>query len=384
MAIAETLGEWQKAKDEHLFKLIISPEFGERMDLKQHTKQLVAQMEKDLGTRLQWVAVEHFNTEHPHVHLAIRGVDATGKPLRIGKEYIKAGLRNRAQQIATNQLGYRTAEDMRVALERQVVQQRFTEIDRALQKKANVKGDGYHVDYNGRIPQSPFAREARLREIRRLQQLAAMGLARKTGPLSWKVDKSFETALRQIQTANDRLKSLHEQRETLSDPRLPLIATEIRNVRRLAGRVIGTGLDENRGLPYLLLEGTDAKVHYLYHDRAIDEARRAGKMQPGAYVEIERSYVAGEDGRKRAQIVVTDKGSAEALLTNQKHLSREALRSAVRQPELPQPSNLGGWLGRYHQAVAHRAQQLVSQGQLKPGPNGYEYQPVRAKTHSRS
>lgn len=57
MPIAETLDEWQKAKDEHLFKLIISPEFGERMNLQALTKQFVAQMEKDLGTRLEWVAV---------------------------------------------------------------------------------------------------------------------------------------------------------------------------------------------------------------------------------------------------------------------------------------------------------------------------------------
>lgn len=384
MPIAETLANWQKSKDEHLFKLIISPEFGERMQMQQHTKQLVAQMEKDLGTSLQWVAVEHFNTEHPHVHLAVRGVDANGQPLRIGKEYIKSGIRSRAQQIATSQLGYRTADDMKLAAERQIVQQRFTEIDRSLQKKGKDKGDSYQLDYTGRIPTSPVIREARLREIRRLQQLAVMGLARKTGPLSWTVNKSFEQALRQIQMANDRLKSLHEQRATLSDPRLPLVATDTRNLKRLAGRVIGTGLDENRGMPYLLLEGTDAKVHYLYHDRAIDEARRAGKMQPGSFVEIERSFVQGEDGRKRAQIVVTDKGSAEALLTNQKHLSREALRGAINQPELPEPGTFGGWLGRYHQAVALRAAQLVSQGQLKPGPNGYEYQSARAQNRSRS
>lgn len=384
MPIAETLASWQKSKDEHLFKLIISPEFGERMQMQQHTKQLVAQMEKDLGTPLQWVAVEHFNTEHPHVHLAVRGIDASGRPLRIGKEYIKTGIRSRAQQIATNQLGYRTADDMKLAAERQIVQQRFTEIDRSLQRKGKDQGNSYLLDYTGRIPTSPVVREARLREIRRLQQLAVMGLARKTGPLSWKVDKSFEQALRQIQTANDRLKSLHEQRTTLSDPRLPLVSTDTRNVKRLAGRVIGTGLDENRGIPYLLLEGTDAKVHYLYHDRAIDEARRAGKMQPGSFVEIERTYVQGEDGRKRPQIVITDKGSAEALLTNQKHLSREALRGAVNQPELPEPSSYGGWLGRYHRAVSIRATQLVSQGQLKPGPNGYEYHPARAQRHSRS
>lgn len=373
MDIAGTLDAWQKSNDEHLFKLIISPEFGEKMDLQRHTKELVKQMEKDTGTRLQWVAVEHFNTEHPHVHLAIRGIDDQGQPLRLGKEYIKTGIRATAQRLATNQLGYRTHEDMRLAAERQVTQQRFTELDRALRNKSQPVTEGHKLDYNTPIPKAQHIREARLREIRRLQQLCTMGLAHKTGPLTWVVDRSFEQALRQMQVGNDRLKSLHEQRHTLSDPRLPLVATELRNVRRLSGKVIGTGLDENRGIPYLLLEGTDAKVHYLYQDGALNEARRKGQLQPGAFVEIERQFIQGGDGRKRAQIVVTDRGPAEALLTDQKHLARDALRAAKGQPSLPRESGYGGWLGRYHKAVAKRAQELVNGGQLKPGPNGYEY-----------
>ena len=319
------------------------------------------------------MAVEHFNTEHPHVHLAIRGVDDRGQPLRLGKEYIKTGIRANAQRLATNQLGYRTHEDMRLAAERQVTQQRFTELDRSLRNKSQPVTEGHKLDYSTPIPKAQHIREARLREIRRLQQLCTMGLARKTGPLTWVVDRSFEQALRQVQIGNDRLKSLHEQRHTLSDPRLPLVATELRNVRRLSGKVIGTGLDESRGIPYLLLEGTDAKVHYLYQDGALNEARRKGQLQPGAFVEIERQFIQGGDGRKRAQIVVTDRGPAEALLTDQKHLARDALRAAKGQPSLPRESGYGGWLGRYHKAVAKRAQELVNGGQLKPGPNGYEY-----------
>src|SRR5205085_4783841 len=37
-------------------------------DLRSFTRDLVTQMEKDLDTRLDWVAVDHWNTEHPHVH----------------------------------------------------------------------------------------------------------------------------------------------------------------------------------------------------------------------------------------------------------------------------------------------------------------------------
>src|ERR1700721_614829 len=79
--IAARLEGWQKADDERLWKLIVSPEFGDRVDLKRLTRGLISEMETDLGTRLEWVAAAHFNTEHPHVPIALRGVGGGGRPL---------------------------------------------------------------------------------------------------------------------------------------------------------------------------------------------------------------------------------------------------------------------------------------------------------------
>jgi len=88
--LAPALGNWQGAGDERMFKLIISPEFGERMDLEAHTCSLMAQMERDLGTTLEWVGVSHFNTGHPHVHVALRGINDRGQELRLERDYIRA------------------------------------------------------------------------------------------------------------------------------------------------------------------------------------------------------------------------------------------------------------------------------------------------------
>ena len=109
--VPEALGSWQKAGDPRLFKLIISPEFGERLDLKAHTRNLMERMERDLGTKLEWVAIIHRNTEHPHVHVALRGRDERGIALRLPREYIKNGIRQHADALATEQLGYRTQLD---------------------------------------------------------------------------------------------------------------------------------------------------------------------------------------------------------------------------------------------------------------------------------
>jgi type IV secretory pathway VirD2 relaxase len=103
--IAGQLANWQAAGDQQFWKLIVSPEFGDRFDLSRLTRDLIRQMEKDLGTELEWVAVEHHNTEHPHVHVVIRGVRDTGETLRLSREYVKQGIRGIAADLCTRQLG---------------------------------------------------------------------------------------------------------------------------------------------------------------------------------------------------------------------------------------------------------------------------------------
>jgi type IV secretory pathway VirD2 relaxase len=113
--IAQRLESWQRAGDERLWKVIVSPEFGDRADLKKLTRDLLSRMETDLGTPLQWVAVAHYNTEHPHVHVAVRGVRADGSPLRLSRDYIREGIREIAGHLCTRQLGYRTEFDAMVS-----------------------------------------------------------------------------------------------------------------------------------------------------------------------------------------------------------------------------------------------------------------------------
>jgi type IV secretory pathway VirD2 relaxase len=62
---AQILEGWQKVADARLWKLIVSPEFGDRMSLDDLTCDSMRRMEQDLGTKLEWTAVPHFNTEHP-------------------------------------------------------------------------------------------------------------------------------------------------------------------------------------------------------------------------------------------------------------------------------------------------------------------------------
>jgi type IV secretory pathway VirD2 relaxase len=129
------------ADDRHHFRFIVSPEDGAELDdLRTYTRHLVNRMEADLGTRLDWVAVDHWNTDNPHTHLIVRGRDDIGKDLIIAGDYIAHGFRHRAAELATEWLGPRTELDIQQTLQREVEQERWTNLDRTLQREAGEDG----------------------------------------------------------------------------------------------------------------------------------------------------------------------------------------------------------------------------------------------------
>jgi type IV secretory pathway VirD2 relaxase len=105
--------------DRHHFRFIVAPEDAAEMtDLEAFTHDLVSQMERDLGTRLDWVAVDHWNTDNPHVHLLVRGVAEDGADLVISRDCMSHGLRSRAKELVADELGPKPAHDIRSALVR--------------------------------------------------------------------------------------------------------------------------------------------------------------------------------------------------------------------------------------------------------------------------
>jgi len=119
--------------DRHQFRLIVSPEDAtELADQKPFVRDLMSAMEKDLDTRLDWVAVDHFNTEHPHTHIVLRGKDELGKDLVIARDYVAYGMRRRASELLTRELGPQSIREIADKFRREVKQDRFTNLDHEL------------------------------------------------------------------------------------------------------------------------------------------------------------------------------------------------------------------------------------------------------------
>ncbi|MFX9915842.1 type VI secretion protein, partial [Acinetobacter baumannii] len=84
---------------------------GELTDVRAFTRELMTDVAKDLGTRLDWVAVDHWNTDNPHIHILVRGKADDGRDLIIDKDYIREGMRGRAEERVTIELGPRSERE---------------------------------------------------------------------------------------------------------------------------------------------------------------------------------------------------------------------------------------------------------------------------------
>jgi type IV secretory pathway VirD2 relaxase len=365
--IAARLEGWQKANDERFWKLIASPEFGDRADLKRLTRDLMSRMERDLGTPLEWVAVAHYNTEHPHVHLALRGVGAEGRPVRLSRDYVRLGIREIAEDLCTRQLGYRTELDAAVAQRREVHQHRYTSLDRSIKNDANDAGEvdsGFFT-----ITKDPrgagLSRGATLLErhtAERLKVLESMELAESISPNTWRLRQDFENVLRAMQRSSDRQKTLAAHGVLMSDERLQQVVFNFRDLTTLEGRILVHGEEDTgreAGRSYLMLEATDARVHYVCYTPEIEEARSRGGLRTNSFVRLRKLFSEG-----RPVLEIDDLGDSESILRNKRH-PRETAQRLIRRGVVPQNDGWNGWLGRYQKALEETAITLERQRQEK-------------------
>ncbi len=191
-------------EDRHQFRLIVSPEDGVKLiDLKSFTREFMTQVESDLGTRLDWVAVDHHNTGHPHTHIVIRGKDERGKDLVIAPGYIKSGLRHRARELATEILGPRRDIEIAKAQHSEISKDRFTGIDRKI--SADLKRQELRLPSGVTTSADRFDRSLRLQ---RLRHLRGLGLAREMSKDVWRFSDDWETTLRDLGRRGDIIRNL--------------------------------------------------------------------------------------------------------------------------------------------------------------------------------
>ncbi|WP_417312583.1 DUF3363 domain-containing protein [Ectopseudomonas khazarica] len=240
--------------DRHQFRFIVSPEDAEQLDdLRTYTRHLMSRMEAGLGTRLDWVAVDHWNTDNPHTHIVLRGKDDTGKDLVIARDYIAEGMRNRASELATEWLGPRTELEIQQSLQREVQQERFTSLDRTLLRERLFGGLSLKTLAN-------HPRQQLL--IGRLQHLQKLELAHEVRPGQWLLRDEAEATLRAMGERGDIVRTM--QRAMGGLQRELAVFEPGKDGSVVVGRIVAKGLaDELNDRGYLVVDGLDGKAHYL-------------------------------------------------------------------------------------------------------------------------
>jgi type IV secretory pathway VirD2 relaxase len=269
------------AGDRHQFRFIVSPEDGDQYDdLKPLIRRLMTRMEEDLGTRLDWVAVDHFNTGHPHSHIVVRGTDDRGADLILARDYMTTGIRERAAELVDLDLGPRTSREIQQSLRAEIEQERLTSIDRALLKGADAE----------RVVAS-HARDGFDQTLRagRLAKLSCLGLAEPLGAGRFRLAPDLADTLRRLGERGDIIRTMQREFSRAAVGRAPadqaIYDPAAPDARPLVGRVLARGLaDEHTDRHYLIVDGTDGRSHYVAIGRGTETDMN---LPQGAIVRIE-------------------------------------------------------------------------------------------------
>jgi type IV secretory pathway VirD2 relaxase len=336
--------------DRHHFRFIISPEDAADMqDLKRFTREVMAHMEKDLGTQLDWLAVDHWNTDNPHLHVIVRGRTDDGQDLVIDRDYIKSGIRDRAQNHITQELGPRTDLDINRSLERQVEAERWTQLDRQLVRDANAHGI-IDVAPSPDRPTDDYLTQ----KVGRLRHLERLGLAEIIGPGQWIMADVAESTLRELGARNDIIKRMHRAlaEQGIDRGAADYVLAGERNDQPIVGRLVERGLDnELSGTAYAVVDGIDGRTHHI----KLRDIEAAGDSAPGSIVEL-RAFEDAKGNRRVALAIRSDLSiEAQATASGATWLDRQLVaRDSV---------DLGGGFGfEVKQAMKVRAGHLIKEG----------------------
>ena len=327
---------WQSAGDARIFKIIVSPEDG-KADFERTIRDMVTRIEQHTGAPVHWAGVVHRNTEHPHVHLLVRGRLPSGEPLKLPPALIRKGLREAVQSSLTRQLGPRTIEEIEQQKHVELTANRVTHLDRRLAgRTAFYANDPVYRDVG------TSATAAELARLRHLQQL---GLSKQDIGQGWLIRSDFLNQLREMKDIQDRARTLFRSGVAISDPHAPMEYST--SSKKLVGRVLLNSEDERTGALQTIFETTDAKIEIIRHDGTLRAAWSRGDLAPGNIVTIDS--LRSDSGKLYAVSVGVDKeilGDKQAL---------DSISRRMRSMGLVAIENNKGWMGEFRRALKSRA-----------------------------
>ena len=334
-SLGDVAGDWQKAGDKRLFKIVISPEDRDA-DFGQTAQDLIARIESDVNGKVEWGGVIHRNTDHPHAHIVVRGRLRSREELTLPRELIRRGLREAVQRSLTRQLGPRTFEEIEYQKQAELIANRATPLDRRLEGRLlPPTGEGTFRNLKDR---------ANTFETSRLLHLARLGLAKPLANGLWQVRSDFLSQLQQMKDIQDRARTLFRCGVAISDPHAPMEYSLAS--KKLIGRVLLNSEDERTGALQTIFETTEGKIEIIRHDATLRAAWARGDLEPGNVVTID-SLRSDPD-----QLYASTAGKDKDIFRDGKAL--DSIVRRMRAMNLSVGESDKGWMGEFNKTLRSR------------------------------
>lgn len=204
-----SLEEYKKKMVPMNYKWIISPEKeADEKTLYYIAKAFIQRCEWELDRNIDYQAVVHCNTEHPHIHILINGVDQKGKPFNFDRSLIRGQIMRRAaMEICTHVFGCRSEAEIAQAKEKALVADRYTEFDSVIKQFSHdLSNDERFGSYVYALPEG----DSKL--VKRLNHFVELGIAEKLDG-KYLLEDGWEDTLRALGRYNTFL----EARKFLSE-----------------------------------------------------------------------------------------------------------------------------------------------------------------------
>jgi type IV secretory pathway VirD2 relaxase len=367
--------EQPRVGETHQFWFMISPEDSSAFDLEKYVRELMRKVERELGRSLEWAAANHWDTDHPHAHVVVRGVDLQGRRVLMSRQYISHGMRETAQALANEFLGPRLEHEIQRTREKEVIQERLTSLDRELDRCANDN----MVDAEGVRRRARDDQEAG-HLLGRLGHLERLGVAERMSPAAWKLAPNWQKHLRDLGERGDIVKQLHRAMRAGDPGRFHTVRPGQGlpdgrggvEERMMVGRVAAKGLeDESKSIWYAVLETPTGGAYHVRLSARQAELTRTGDLvsfgtkRDAAVRPVDR-HIAGVAAPTGVYALADDRGregEARSAAARLRELERIDMVTA-RSPDVWNvPPNL---LERLE--VRHREQPARFQLSVQPAP----------------
>lgn len=280
--------------DARHFRLIISAEDGAALgDLRPLIREVMAGLEAKLATKLEWLAVDHHDTDNPHSHVLLRGRRADGTELFIPSRLIASGIREHAQEIVTRALGPRQNVDLVRERARDIEARGPSPMDKELLRARDRSGVVY--------TQRPDL-------LARLERLEGWDLAAKAQG-GWRLASDLRDRLKALATHVEVENALGRVGRIRGAGAVRSVETTTRTV----GELIHFGPVDDLGETFLaIVENERGEIRYATLDHANDLAQLDG-VKTGAIVAFEPRNVGTRPTDEVVAAIAAQTGGAYSI-----------------------------------------------------------------------